>query len=74
VVNTAALHPGAQVECDVRGRVFKAKVTGKPAAGAVDVEPLEPGVTYRRLRARQVRRLLSPAPRADQLQLGGASP
>lgn len=66
VVNTAALHPGAVVECDVRGLVFEAPVTGRPAAGLVDVDP-PAGITYRRLRACQVRRVLSPAP-ADPRQ------
>jgi hypothetical protein len=55
------------VECDVRGRVFRAKVTGKPAAGVVDVDPPQ-GVTYRRVRSRQIRRVVYTA---DQLQLGG---
>jgi hypothetical protein len=72
-VNTAALQPGAVIECDVRGLVFAAPVTGKPAAGVVDVDPPK-GITYRRLRARQVRRVLEPAPTASpQLQLDGGS-
>jgi len=71
-VNTAALQPGAVVECNVRGLVFEAPVAGKPAAGVVDVDP-PAGITYRRLRARQIKRVVTPAPTGGQLQMGGAS-
>jgi len=71
-MNTAVLDPGDLVECDVRGLVFKAPVTGKPAAGVVDVDPPE-GITYRRLRARQVRRRIKAPPGGSQLRLGGGS-
>jgi hypothetical protein len=67
-VNLAALHPGAVVECNVRGRTFEASVTGTVSGRFVDVAP-PAGVTYRRLRPHQVKRVVSP----PQLQLGGES-
>jgi hypothetical protein len=69
-VNTAALHPGALVGCKKLGRKFRARVTGRPAAGYVDVEPIDKGITYRRLKAREVTELIEPAA-GGQLAIGG---
>lgn len=69
-MRTAHLQPGTEVEVDVRGRVFSARVTGNPAGGIVPILPSVRNVSYRRVRARQVRRVLSPPPSPTQLQLG----
>lgn len=68
-MNTAHLQPGTVVECNVKGRRFEAPVTGKPAAGEIEIEPPR-GITYRRLRNSQVRGIIS-LPPSPQLQLGG---
>jgi hypothetical protein len=62
-----ALHPGAKVEVDIRGRVFTATVTGNPAGDRWPIKPPR-GVGYHSVTERQVKRVL----RTDQLQLGGA--
>lgn len=49
---------GDIVECDVRGRVFLAKVTRPADANAgspgLEVEPIHAAITYRHVGARQV--------------------
>lgn len=47
------VHTGDVVTCNVRGRLFIAKVTAKEP-GALVVEPVTRGITYRRVTARQV--------------------
>lgn len=70
-MTTRALHPGAEVEVDVRGLVFPATVKALPGGQAVDVQPSVRNVSYRRVRARQIRRVLRPAPAGGQLAIGG---
>lgn len=69
-MKTAHLHPGAEVEVDVLGRVFSARITGNPAGGTVPILPTVRNVSYRRVRVRQVKRVLRPASLSTQLQLG----
>lgn len=65
-----ALHPGATVEVDIRGRVFEAKVTGSPAGdGRFSIEPPK-GVGYHSAKASQVKRILDAGD--GQLQLGAS--
>jgi hypothetical protein len=66
-MNAAALHPGAQVEVDIRGRVFTATITGNPAGERWPIKPPR-GVGYHSITERQVRRILQ----TDQLQLGAS--
>jgi hypothetical protein len=68
-VKAAAIHPGAEVECNVLGRVFAATVTGKPAGGKVEIEPPE-GITYRCIRVSQISKLLRRAEPSGQLRTG----
>lgn len=44
---------GDIVECDVKGRVFFALVTGKPGGGRLDIEPIG-RATYHQVTLRQV--------------------
>lgn len=65
------LHPGDEIEANVRGYLFPALVEdlddelidGKP----VRVRPLVPNCTYTRLTARQVRRRLRRGPQMELL-------
>lgn len=65
--------PGDEVEVDILGRVFSARVTGNPAGGTVPIEPTVRNVSYRRVRARQVKRVFSSPATSTQLQLGATS-
>lgn len=67
-MNLSRVHPGSVVRCDVLGRVFTALVIGKPAAGEVEIDPPK-GVTYRRLKARQVTEVLAPATPSGQMAM-----
>lgn len=67
-MNAACLHPGTEVEVNVRGRIFPARITGTPAGHTIPIEPSVRNVSYRRVRASQIKRVLS----SPQLQLGGA--
>lgn len=49
-----SIRPGDIVGCDVRGQRFLAMVEAREA-GAVSVDPIKRGVTYRRVTARQVK-------------------
>lgn len=62
------LQPGAVVRANKLGREFRARLTGSPAGGEIPVEPLDPHVTYRRLRRSEIRQVLEPDP--AQLHLG----
>lgn len=48
------IRAGDIVRCSVKGRVFHAVVRGQEAAGGLRVDPLERGITYRRVGARDV--------------------
>lgn len=65
-MNARALHPGTEVEVDIRGRVFPAYITGKPADGRFPIKPRDKGVGYFSASARQVKRILR---RASDTQL-----
>lgn len=65
-MRTDRLCPGVEVEVDIRGRVFPARVVGEPANQRVPIEPLVPNNTHRQAQARQIRRILC----ADGNQLG----
>lgn len=66
-MRTDRLHVGDLVECQKLGLTFPAEVSGLPGDQFVDVEPKARNVTYRRLRAREVRRVLE---RGTQLEIG----
>jgi hypothetical protein len=68
-VKLADLHTGDQVEVNIRGRRFKATVTGAPERGRIPIRPLARGVGYFSASARQVRRVLRDS--AHQMLLGG---
>lgn len=57
-----SIRPGDQLECNVRGREFTAVARGEAHNGTIQVEPLTRGITYRRVTARQVVRVLERAP------------
>lgn len=69
-MNMASVHPGSTVRCNVRGRIFDAVLLGGRSAGGW--YPIEPpaGVTYRRVRARQVSGVVTPAEASGQMGLG----
>ncbi len=48
------IRAGDLVLCDVKGRRFHAEVTTTPAAAVLEVRPLLPAVTYRRVSSRSV--------------------
>jgi hypothetical protein len=52
-MNTAGIHPGDLVLCDVRGARFHAYVK-EHTDGGLAVRPIERGITYRQVTARQV--------------------
>ncbi len=66
-MNPASLHPGTEVEVDIRGRIFTATITGNPAGERYPIKPPR-GVGYHSITERQVRRVL----RSAQLQLGAS--
>lgn len=49
-----AIHPGDIVLVNRRGRMFHAKVRGEAPDGAIVVEPIERGISYRHVRAREI--------------------
>lgn len=53
-MNLQGIRAGDLVACDVKGRVFIARVEGVPAPDGLPVEPITKGVTYRTVTARQV--------------------
>jgi hypothetical protein len=69
-MNLATVHPGDLVECCKLGRTFPARVEAFPGRQVVDVAPCVRNVSYRRLRAREIRRVIERAARSAQLQLG----
>jgi hypothetical protein len=48
------IRAGDLVLCDVKGRRFHAEVTATPTAAELEVRPLLPAVTYRRVTSRSV--------------------
>lgn len=50
----SGIRPGDVVRCDVRGVTFHAIVEVEPVDGGLSVRPIERGVSYRRVTARQV--------------------
>jgi hypothetical protein len=48
------IRAGDLVLCDVKGRRFHAEVTTTPTAAELEVRPLVPAVTYRRVTSRSV--------------------
>ncbi|MGH2893878.1 MAG: hypothetical protein ACRDPM_11545 [Solirubrobacteraceae bacterium] len=49
------IRAGDLVLCDVKGRRFHAEVTTTPAGAELEVRPLMPAVTYRRVSSRSVK-------------------
>jgi hypothetical protein len=49
-----SIHPGDIVLVNRRGRMFHAKVRGDAADGAIVVDPIERGISYRHVRAREI--------------------
>lgn len=70
-MKTASLHPGAEVEVDIRGRRFPARVTAKPSARQVPIEPLVANNSFRCAGAHQVKKTLCPAG-DEQLTMEGS--
>lgn len=68
----AGIRRGDVVECDVKGRRFYALVERAATADErqVDVRPITPGITYRRVTARQIIEHWRKA-RHNQATLGG---
>jgi len=48
------IRAGDLVLCDVKGRRFHAEVTTTPAGAVLEVRPLMPAITYRRVSSRSV--------------------
>lgn len=48
------IRAGDLVLCDVKGRRFHAEVTTTPTGAELEVRPLAPAVTYRRVSSRSV--------------------
>jgi hypothetical protein len=48
------IRAGDLVLCDVKGRRFHAEVTTTPTGAEIEVRPLLPAVTYRRVSSRSV--------------------
>jgi hypothetical protein len=48
------IRAGDLVLCDVKGRRFHAEVTTTPAGAELEVRPLAPAITYRRVSSRSV--------------------
>lgn len=69
-MRTDHLHVGDLVECEKLGLTFRALVVGLPGDQQVDVEPKARNISYRRLRAREVTKVLSRA--GEQLRIGEA--
>ena len=53
-MNISNVKVGDIVECDVRGTVFKALVSGASDKGQLGVDPFAKAVTYRTVKSRQV--------------------
>jgi hypothetical protein len=53
-VRARSIQPGDIVLVNRRGRMFHAKVRGEAPDGAIVVEPIERGISYRHVRAREV--------------------
>lgn len=68
-MNLSRVHPGTVVECNVRGLEFAAPVTAKLGSGELEVDPPR-GISYRRVKARQVTAILAPVTRSGQTTLG----
>lgn len=69
-MNAHALHPGTEVEVDIRGRVFPAIVTGRPADdGRIPIKGPR-YIGYYSAVPSQIRKVL--ARPDEQLQLGGS--
>jgi hypothetical protein len=49
------IRAGDLVLCDVKGRRFHAEVTTTPTGAEIEVRPLLPAVTYRRVSSRSVK-------------------
>ena len=49
------IRAGDLVLCDVKGRRFHAEVTTTPTGADLEIRPLLPAITYRRVTARSVR-------------------
>jgi hypothetical protein len=71
-MRTTALQPGTEVEVDIRGRVFPARITGKADDGRFPIRPLIKNVGYFSATARQIKKVLRRAS-DTQLQLGGTA-
>ncbi len=65
------IRAGDLVLCDVKGRRFHAEVTTTPTAAELEVRPLAPAVTYRRVSARSV---LAHWRKAGRRSAAGAEP
>jgi hypothetical protein len=52
-VRLSAINPGDMVRVSVRGRIFHGVVRGV-VAGGLEVDPVERGITYRRVKAHDV--------------------
>lgn len=50
----STVRPGDVVLVDRKGRRFHAVVTGTPARGAVDIEPIDSRVSYYSARSREI--------------------
>lgn len=70
-MNLRSVDAGAEVLCDVRGLEFPAVATGRSADGWLPVDPTVPNVSYRRVRAHQVKEVLARPKSSGQLSLGG---
>ena len=67
-MRTAGLHPGDLVEVNVRGRTFAATFHGCED-GRVRITPLDPWVTYHRVRVRAVLKRIARGAGPGQLPL-----
>jgi hypothetical protein len=70
-MRTRAVQPGDIVLVTKRGRIFHAHVRGVAAGGGFEVAPIERGITYRNVKAGEIREG-RPAP--GQLGFGDLAP
>jgi hypothetical protein len=53
-MRTRSIHPGDLVKVNKRGRLFHAHVRGEGPDGELVVEPIERGISYRHVSAREI--------------------
>ena len=63
-MNISTINPDDLVEVDIRGHVFDA-IVSRREPGELSIDPVRPGISWRRATSRQVRRHWAPRPLRD---------